>query len=213
MTKPRRCAGVLASFGFVTGRVATPLQSQNRVIRKTAELCPMPHHRKNAIFVMDPSKYSTPLDRNQKAKILHLAERLERATKRKGRRNGVLGVPALIVLRALLLRFHGRDGLCCPSYTTLQRVTGLCRQSIAIAIARLRASHLLHITGRLVRTPQAFRQTSNLYAFSHFPRLLLLNLVYGADGKTTQGFPTRSSFGKKPLHPAFRRGTYAAVTG
>lgn len=137
----------------------------------------MPHYRKNAIFVLDPSKYCTQLDRNQKAKILHLAERLERATKRKGRRNGVLGLPALTVLRVLLLRYHGPSGLCCPSYSTLQKATGLCRQTIASALARLRVSGLLRVTHRLVRTAAHYRQTSNLYSFRHFPRLLLLNLL------------------------------------
>lgn len=173
----------------------------------------MPHYRKNAIFVLDPSKYCTQLDRNQKAKILHLAERLERATKRKGRRNGVLGLPALTVLRVLLLRYHGPSGLCCPSYSTLQKATGLCRQTIASALARLRVSGLLRVTHRLVRTAAHYRQTSNLYSFRHFPRLLLLNLVNGIDRKTTEGFSIGSKLGQEPLHAPLPRGFHRAVTG
>lgn len=165
------------------------------------------HYRKNAIFVRDVSKYCTKLDRNQKAKLLHMAERLERVTKRKGRRNGVLGIPAMIVLRTLLLKFHGQAGLCCPSYSTLQRATGLCRQSIANAVARLRAAGLLRVTGRLVRTADRFRQTSNLYSFSLLPRLFLLNLVYVANGITTQGLSIGSAVG---LHPGLRRRLFRA---
>lgn len=212
MTKPRQRAGVVAVVRVLDGVCCNSLVSQIRVIRKTAELCPMPHYRKNAIFVLDPSKYCTQLDRNQKAKILHLAESLERVTKRKGRRNGVLGSIGLQVLRVLLLRWHGPSGLCCPSYTTIQRETGLCRQSIAAALRRLRATGLLHSTARLVRTRQSFRQSSNLYSFSHFPRLLLLNLVYGADRKTTEGFSIGSKLGQEPLHAPLPRGFHRAVT-
>lgn len=169
------------------------------------------HYRRNAIFVRDVQIYCTRLDRNQKAKILHLAERLERITKRHGHRNGVLGLPALLVLRTLLLKFHGPSGLCCPSYTTLQKATGLCRQSIASALRRLRTSGLLRVTARLVRTAAAFRQTSNLYSFFEFPRLLLLRLVCGTDRKTTSGVINQKKSGQVPLHPALRRRLVRAV--
>jgi hypothetical protein len=47
---------------------------------------------------------------------------LERRTKEPGRKNGALGYVGLAILRALLLRFLGRNGLCCPSYETLQEM-------------------------------------------------------------------------------------------
>jgi hypothetical protein len=61
-------------------------------------------------------------------------------------------VVGIIILRALLYRFHNSgSGLCCPSYRTLQEVTGLCRQSIGIAIARLERAGVLVIVRRLCR--------------------------------------------------------------
>jgi hypothetical protein len=126
--------------------------------------------RHGAAFVRDPLAHSTPLDRNQRARILFVAEGLERATKGSGKRNGCLGYVGLAVLRCLLLTFHNaRTGLCVPSYATLQRSTGLCRQSIATALARLVAARLLAITRRLNRIVAGgivrCEQGSNIYAF------------------------------------------------
>jgi hypothetical protein len=130
--------------------------------------------RRGARFIADARAYCRPIDRNERAKIVFMAEQLERRTKPAGGRNGVLGYVGLDVLRALLLRFHrGRDGMCCPSYTVLQAATGLCRQSIANGLKRLEACGILKITRRLVREtidggggfPIAVcRQGSNLYA-------------------------------------------------
>ena len=128
--------------------------------------------RRGVRFIADTRPHCTPLDRNERARILYLAEALERRTKPAGGRNGVLGSIGLAVLKAMLLRFHrGADGLCTPSYTVLQAVTGLCRQSIANALKRLEAAGILRITRRLVREiseegVRICRQGSNLYGFS-----------------------------------------------
>jgi hypothetical protein len=142
------------------------------MIRKTAELCPtaffpparlrgLSHwgtfmrearrFRKGAVFA-DALANATPLDRNQQAKILYVADMLERRTKAPGKRNGCLGYIGLAVLRALLLRCMNRKtGLCCPSYTGLENITGLCRGSIGTALARLEASGIVKVVRRLVR--------------------------------------------------------------
>jgi hypothetical protein len=96
---------------------------------------------------------------------------MERRTKGKGRRNGILGLPAMAVLRALLFHFHGNGRACFPSYEALQRATGLCRQSIANAVANLEAAKVLTVTRRLVRYVDELgavcaRQGSNIYQFS-----------------------------------------------
>ena len=133
----------------------------------------MKRYRRGARFVMDARQHSRPLDRNERARILFLAEALERRTKPAGGRNGVLGYVGLAVLRALLLRFQRRpDGYCAPSYVQLMAATGLCKQSIANALKRLEACGILKITRRLVREvvdvggfPMTVcRQGSNLYA-------------------------------------------------
>jgi len=127
--------------------------------------------RHGAAFVLNPRECSTPLDRNQRARLLFLAEQIERASKGRGKRNGVLGYVGLAVLRCLLLRFqHGTTGLCCPSTDALQRATGLCRESIARALQRLASVGILRIVRRLTRVAidgiVRCVQGTNLYAFS-----------------------------------------------
>jgi hypothetical protein len=144
----------------------------------------MPRYRSGVGFVMDVSKHVTNLDRNQKARLIHACECMERRTKGKGRRNGVLGIPAMIVLRALLFRFHGASGACFPSYDAIQHVTGLCRQSIARAVANLEAAKVLTVTRRLVRFVdelgvRCVRQGSNLYGFTMPPARVDLWVVAG----------------------------------
>lgn len=128
----------------------------------------MARYRCGSMFVRDLREHSTPLDRNQVARILHLAERLELRTKAPGARNGCLGLTGLAVLRVLLLRFHNRaTGLCCPSYAAIERETGLCRQTVADALARLARAGLVSWVRRLVRVAvdgMVFtRQASNVY--------------------------------------------------
>ena len=115
--------------------------------------CPQPHmaYLQGATFVADWRPFARPLDRNARAKIIMLAEALERRTESAGRRNGIVSIPGLIVLRCLLFRYLGKSGLLCPSYATLQAAAGLRRQSIANALARLEASGILKITRRLCR--------------------------------------------------------------
>lgn len=127
--------------------------------------------RHGAAFVLDARGCSTPLDRNQRARLLFLAEQIERASKGRGKRNGVLGYVGLAVLRCLLLRFHNsRTGLCCPSYDTMQRATGLCRQSITNGLQRLVAVGILGVVRRLARVAidgiVRCQQGTNLYRFT-----------------------------------------------
>jgi len=167
-------------------------------------------YRREARFVINPEALSTPLDGNQRARILHSCEVMERKTKGKGCRNGILGIPAMMVLRCLLMRFHNRKtGVCFPSYDAIQEATGLCRQSIAVALQRLEAAGVLIITRRLIRVASALggaicQQMSNLYAFAEPakqldlgattapPRLNPRPRVYNADSN-----PNQELFNKK----------------
>jgi hypothetical protein len=108
-------------------------------------------YRQSARFVMDPRQHYRPLDRNARARVLHLAERIERATKAKGRRCGCLGLSGLAVLRALIHHCLGTDGRCDPSYARLQQITGLARATIAKALHALERLGLLRIVRRLIR--------------------------------------------------------------
>lgn len=168
-------------------------------------------YRRNAHFVLDPSRHSTRLDRNAKARLLVALEVMERKTKAWRRRNGAVSQIGLQVLRALLTRFHNSEnGLCCPSIETLQKATGLCRQSIVNALARLEAVGVLFITRRLVRVrdPETgvtyTRQSSNLYGFRELAAMTVLPMpmnkrsasmklfgrVYRTDGNHIPGQPT-----------------------
>jgi DNA-binding transcriptional ArsR family regulator len=109
-------------------------------------------YRRGANFVRDPLSVSTPLNRDERGRLLRQAEQLERRSKGKGKRSGLLGLTGLAVLRALVLRFANREsGLCIPSYSKIQEVTGFARQTIAKALRALEAAGILKVVRRLVR--------------------------------------------------------------
>lgn len=124
-----------------------------------------------------------PIDRNAKARLLVKAKALEARTRQSGRQNGSVSRIGLIVLTCLLYEFHGRAGRCFPSYDTIMRKTGLCRQSVRNALFRLENCGLVRIMRRLERRVvsrmnaftgewQSFPttvQTSNAYAFDAGP--------------------------------------------
>jgi DNA-binding MarR family transcriptional regulator len=180
-------------------------------------------YRRGAVFVMDARAHSTPLDRNQRAKLLAHAEGIERRTKAKGRRSGILGLSGLAVLRALVLQYN--NGICNPSYSELQRRTGFCRQTIAKALHALEAVGLIRVVRRLVRRQinragvliHSVVQGANLYSFSmdaqvqvrmlaapcarSFPKAnalisLLFNRVCQLGGTDRKGPPGKSKAGQ-----------------
>lgn len=114
------------------------------------------------------------MDRNQRVRLMHAVETYERQTKRYRCPNGALGRPAVAILRTLLFRYANvRTGLCCPSYDALQRVTGLCRQSIANGLKALEAARVLVVKrGRrrlwYGRGGSVVVQALNQYAFLEF---------------------------------------------
>src|SRR4051794_31118538 len=112
----------------------------------------MARYRHGARFIADWRQHSRVLDRNERARIVFLAEALERRTKLPGRRNGLLGYVGLSVLRCLAFGFLSmRTGLCCPGYGAMMAKTGLCKQSVATGLARLERTGILRIVRRLVR--------------------------------------------------------------
>lgn len=132
-------------------------------------------YRRGARFVADVRQHSRPLDRNERVRILYLAEQLERRTKLAGARNGLLGYTGLTVLRSLVLSFlRQSDGLCCPAVEVIRAATGLSRSAIFEALNRLEAAGILARVRRLVRRVVDFGglarlttvQTSNLYSFT-----------------------------------------------
>jgi hypothetical protein len=142
---------------------------------------PRSGYRRNAVFHVHGNFDWRILDRNQRAKLWSVAQSMERITKQKGQRNGCLGAIGLSVLNCLLFRFlNAGSGRCDPSYDTLQKLTGHCRQSISTAIDRLESSGLVTVTRRMVRLKERIvcaltgrtheivvvRQISNAYVLS-----------------------------------------------
>jgi hypothetical protein len=126
----------------------------------------MKRFRRNAEYATD-SRAFRPIDRNQRIRIITIAEALELRTKAKGQKSGVLGLSGLQLLRCLLFRFCAiPTGRCCPSYRTIREATGFCYSTISGALRRLETSRILQVTRRLIRTPHGARQITNAYAFS-----------------------------------------------
>jgi hypothetical protein len=111
-----------------------------------------PHHwRRGSVFDRG-GEFRRPISTKSRAQIMERAEALERSTKGKGQRDGVLGQSALMVLRALLCHFlDTKSGRCDPSYKQIQKQTGFCVQTIAVALKRLERAGILDITRRIAR--------------------------------------------------------------
>jgi Helix-turn-helix domain len=120
-----------------------------------------------------------PMDRNAKARLMHLARALTRRTE-KGRHYGVVTAKALGVLEALLWGFHNaRDGRCFPSYERIAEAAHCARSTVYEAIAALEVAGLLTWVNRIKRVREwapglpgvgASRvrvvRSSNAYAFN-----------------------------------------------
>jgi hypothetical protein len=118
---------------------------------------------------------AVPLDRNEKARQLHRARAMMRATE-KGRAYGQVTAKTYAVFCALLMGFHNcGTGRCFPSYDRICEAAGCCRQTVATALAALEAAGLLSVANRLLRvrwkdvdamaTRTRVLRTSNSYSF------------------------------------------------
>ena len=118
---------------------------------------------------------AVPLDRNEKARLLHRARALMQATE-KGKHYGVVTAKTYAVLCALLTQFHnGGTGRCFPAYERIQEAARCCRATVAMALAVLEEAGLLRVCNRLLRvrwkderalaTRTRVMRTSNCYVF------------------------------------------------
>ena len=120
------------------------------------------------------------LDRNAKARIVHLARALMRRTEQ-GKHYGQITAKAFAVLQALLWGFHNaKSGLCFPSYEKIAEAAGCARSTVYEAIKALEDAGLLTWVNRLCRvrewapgglpgvgaTRSRVLRTSNGYRFS-----------------------------------------------
>lgn len=92
-----------------------------------------------------------PMDRNGKARVMHLARALMRRTEA-GKAYGVIKAKAFIVLEILLWGFHNaKSGLCFPSYEKIAERAGCARSTVAEALKALEAANILTWVNRVVR--------------------------------------------------------------
>jgi hypothetical protein len=117
------------------------------------------------------------LDRNLVARILFLAEALDRRTRGKGHHGGLLKAKGLDVLRALLKRFYcHRTGECFPSMEAIAAAAGCCRETVRRKLRALEAAGIVQTIRRKIVVSVGNRarrerydfavQTSNSYVFN-----------------------------------------------
>ncbi len=113
-----------------------------------------PRRRREKLFGVGRPR---ALDRNAKARIIHLARCLSRRTE-KGTAYGQITAKALAVLEALLWGFHNaKSGLCFPSYEKIAEAACCARSTVAEAIKALEDAGILSWVNRLKRVAQASR--------------------------------------------------------
>ena len=149
------------SIGAVAGGDASP---------------PPPVHRGSRLAGACEGDLWAPIPRQEVRRIVAAAERLDRASKRPGR-GGILGRPAVAVLRALAEVIDYGTGRLCPSWAWIEARTGYCRDSVWRALRQLREAGLVVWIGRYQETglgrergPQVV-QTSSAYALLLTPEL------------------------------------------
>ena len=111
-----------------------------------------------------------PMPRKVAARIYRKAVRWNAQGKLAGRHGGLIGSHVLLVLHTLIFDFlNHATGRLDPAYGAIQRKTRLCRQTVAKALACLKALGILNWERRSVPDVDAnggfiLRQISNAYA-------------------------------------------------
>jgi len=138
-----------ARRAILTGKSAPEIQKPGLGAPRT---CRRGSRRREKLFGEGRPR---PLDRNAKARIMHLARCLSRRTE-KGKAYGIVTAKALSVLEALLWVFHNaRSGLCFPSYERIAEAAGCARSTVAEAIKALEDAGVLTWVNRLKRVAEA----------------------------------------------------------
>jgi DNA-binding MarR family transcriptional regulator len=93
------------------------------------------------------------LDRNDVARLLFLAEALDRNSHSPGKHGGMIGRTGLAVLRALITRFYNKQsGRLDPSLAAIARAANVARSTVQEAITRLELAGLVERFRRIYRT-------------------------------------------------------------
>lgn len=107
-----------------------------------------PRWRKGSLFGCQ----FQPLDRNDLARILFLAEALDRNSHQPGRHGGIIGRSGLAVLRALITRFFNkRSGRLDPSLAAIAKAANMARSTVQEALKRLEIAGIVERFRRVYR--------------------------------------------------------------
>ena len=92
------------------------------------------------------------LDRNAVARLLFIAEALDRNTHQPGKHGGIIGRTGLAVLRALICRFYNKQsGRLDPSLEAIAKAANMARSTVQEAITRLELAGLVERFRRIYR--------------------------------------------------------------
>ena len=107
-----------------------------------------PRWRKGSVF----GCAFRPLDRNDLARILFLAEALDRRTHQPGKHGGIIGRSGLAVLRALICRFFNKaSGRLDPSIAAIAAAANVAKSTAQEALNRLELVGLIERVRRIAR--------------------------------------------------------------
>jgi DNA-binding Lrp family transcriptional regulator len=102
-----------------------------------------PNRRQRRGSTLDPVKFR-PLTREQRARLIFLAEQMDANTKERSKHGGCLKRTGLQVLRVLLFHYHNvHTGRCDPSYEAIAKAAGMSRSAVAEALNRLEAAGII----------------------------------------------------------------------
>jgi DNA-binding MarR family transcriptional regulator len=102
-----------------------------------------PNRRQRRGSTLDPVKFR-PLNREQRDRLIFLAERMDANTREPRKHGGCLKRTGLHVLRILLFHFHNvASGRCDPSLDTIAKAAGMARSTVVAALNRLEAAGIL----------------------------------------------------------------------
>ena len=119
-----------------------------RYASKRREETTKPNRRQRRGATLEPVAFR-PLDRNQRSRIMFLAERLDAKTHEPRWHGGCLKRTALQVLRILLFHFHHvKTGRLDPSLQAIARKAGVARSTVVEALKRLVAAGIVEIIRR-----------------------------------------------------------------
>jgi DNA-binding MarR family transcriptional regulator len=126
-------------------KAAKTPEEKDAVWRRYAEAQgnPKPNRRQRRRSTLDPVKYRR-LTREQRARLIFLAERFDAHSREPGKHGGCLKRTGLQVLRILLFHFHNvHNGRCDPSLDTIAKAAGMARSTVAKALNRLEAAGII----------------------------------------------------------------------